>query len=79
MSENVKDLSFEEALAELESIISKMESGEAKIADSVALYERGVTLKNRLESLLSDAKMKIEKIQLGGDAGQPKAVPFDVE
>jgi exodeoxyribonuclease VII small subunit len=79
MSEDVKNLSFEEALAELESIISKMESGEARLADSVALYERGVELRNRLDSLLSDAKMKIEKIQLGGDSDRPEAVPFDVE
>ena len=78
MSDNVAQLSFEEAMAELESIIRKMESEGVKLADSVALYERGVALKTRLEAMLADAKMKVEKIQLAPD-GAPTTVPFDVE
>jgi exodeoxyribonuclease VII small subunit len=75
----VDQRSFEEALAELESIVSRMDSGQVKLADSVALYERGVALRNRLESMLSDARMRVEKIQLSPGASEPAVVPLDVE
>ncbi len=64
MNEDIKNLSFEESLNELENIIKKMESGNIKLSDSVAFYERGIQLKNHCEDLLQNAKLKIEKIQL---------------
>lgn len=79
MSDDVKGLSFEEALAELDSMVAKMDSGQIKLADSVALYERGVALRNHLESLLSEAKTRVEKIQLDPASAEPKTVPLDVE
>ncbi len=82
MFEDIKNLSFEESLAELESIIQKMEGGEVKLSESVAFYERGIALKNHCENILKDAKLKIEKIQLKPtpDGGQEfETVPFDVE
>jgi exodeoxyribonuclease VII small subunit len=78
MLENIKKLSFEEAMAELDSIILKMEDGTIKLADSVSYYERGIALKNHLEGMLKDAKLKIEKIQAGPDGGVETA-PFEVE
>ncbi len=82
MFEDIKNLGFEESLAELESIIKKMESGEVKLSDSVAFYERGVALKNHCEEILKNAKLKIEKIQLKptSDDGQEfETIPFDVK
>ena len=82
MFEDIKKLSFEESLAELETIIKKMESGEVKLSESVAFYERGIALKNHCEEILKDAKLKIEKIQLKplNDGNQEfDTVPFDVE
>ncbi len=82
MFEDIKNLSFEEALQELETIIKKMENGEVKLSDSVSLYERGIALKNHCEEVLKSAKLKIEKIQLkpmeNGDT-EFETVPFDVK
>ena len=82
MFEDIKNLSFEESLSELDNIIKKMECGEVKLSESVGLYERGIALKNHCEEILRDAKLKIEKIQLKPtpDGGQDfETVPFDVK
>ena len=77
-SDDISKLSFEKALAELEDIVSKLESGKAALEDSIALYERGAKLKAHCESKLKSAQEKIEKIVIGGD-GAPKteAASFD--
>ena len=69
---DVKDMSFEAALAELEGIIGKLESGQVALEESIALYERGAALKAHCEATLKAAREKIEKIVLDAD-GQPKA------
>lgn len=82
MFEDIQNLSFEEALAELESIIHKMEAGDIKLADSVSFYERGIKLKNHCEEILKSAQLKIEKIQLkpleNGNV-EMETVPFEVK
>lgn len=65
-------LSFEKALAELEEIVRKLETGQAELEESIALYERGAALKSHCEAKLKAAQEKIEKIVVGGD-GKPKA------
>jgi len=80
MFEDIKNLGFEESMAELDSIIKKMECGDVKLSESVGLYERGIALKNHCEKILKEAKLKIEKIQLKPtpDGGQDfETVPFD--
>jgi exodeoxyribonuclease VII small subunit len=67
----VEDLSFEAALRELESIVSRLEQGEVDLEDSIALYERGTALKAHCEKKLKGAEARLEKIVLGPD-GQPK-------
>jgi exodeoxyribonuclease VII small subunit len=68
---------FETALAELESIVEKLEKGNVALEESIMLYERGEKLRARCETLLNDAEMRIEKIALGKD-GKPKGtVPLD--
>jgi len=68
MSENsnddIKEMSFEVALAELENIVSKLESGQAPLQESIAIYERGEALKTHCDKLLKTAEAKIEKITL---------------
>lgn len=71
---NISDLSFEAAMAELESIIAKLESGDAALEESISLYERGAALKAHCEAKLKAAREKIEKIVLDDD-GQPSAQP----
>lgn len=66
----VKDMSFEAALAELESIVRELESGKAGLESSIQLYERGVLLRQQCEARLKDAQLRIEKLTLDV-SGQP--------
>lgn len=68
---DIASLSFEKALAELEDIVQKLESGGAALEESIALYERGAALKAHCEKTLKSAQEKIEKIVVGAD-GKPK-------
>ena len=77
--EDVKALSFEKALAELEQIVARLERGDVPLEESVAIYERGETLKRRCEELLRQAEARVEKITLDS-AGKPIGTqPFDVD
>jgi exodeoxyribonuclease VII small subunit len=69
----VPDLSFEEALKELETIVAKLERGDVALEDSITLYERGAALKAACERKLAEAEEKIAKITLGPD-GQPNGL-----
>jgi exodeoxyribonuclease VII small subunit len=64
--DDIRAMSFEAALKELEAIVQKLESGQAPLAESIAIYERGDALKSHCEALLKEAEMKIEKITLRG-------------
>jgi exodeoxyribonuclease VII small subunit len=67
------DLSFEAALQRLEQIVQKLESGQAPLEESIALYEEGARLKAHCETRLKAAQLRVEKIVVGPD-GQPKGV-----
>ena len=76
---DIAKMPFEAALAELESIVDKLEKGAVALEDSIKLYERGEALKAHCDQLLKNAEMRIEKIALGAD-GKPKGVgPLDGE
>ncbi len=66
--DDVKAMSFEQALAELEQIVAKLEGGKAALAESIAIYERGEALKSHCETLLKQAEARIEKITLKNGA-----------
>ena len=55
-------LTFEQALARLESIVTSMEDGSVPLDKSIDLYEEGITLKTYCENLLKDYQEKVEKI-----------------
>ena len=83
MAENaqadVKKLSFERAMEELESIVKRLEDGKVPLEESVAIYERGEALKRRCEELLRQAEVRVEKITTGA-GGQPNGTePLDVQ
>ena len=63
----VKDMSFEEALAELETIVRQLEQGDVELEQSIAIYERGAELKKHCEARLKSAELKVEQIVQGGD------------
>lgn len=60
----IKNLSFEEALVQLENIVRELESGRIKLDDAVNAYEKAVCLKQLCENKLKDAQLKIEKIEI---------------
>jgi exodeoxyribonuclease VII small subunit len=72
------DMTFEEALAELETIVGKLESGGVPLEESIALYERGATLKAHCEGKLKSAQERIEKIVVT-ETGQVRAEPARFE
>ena len=76
---DVKELSFERAIEELETIVKRPEEGKVPLEESVAIYERGEVLKRRCEDLLRQAEARVEKITLDA-AGKPSGTePLDVE
>lgn len=56
------DLSFEDALEQLESIIQRIESGQIGLEASIADYERGVTLLKRCRDVLQHAEQRVEEL-----------------
>lgn len=75
MDTPIEDLSFENALKDLERIVSRLESGEATLDESIALYERGDRLRLRCAERLDAAQARIEAIRLDAD-GRPATRPF---
>ncbi len=73
----VAELSFEEALKELEAVVGKLERGDVALEDSIALYERGAALKAACERKLADAEEKIARITLGPDGAPTGLTPLD--
>ncbi len=74
---DVKSMSFEQALNELEQIVAKLEGGKAPLAESISIYERGEALKNHCETLLKTAEARIEKITLSRDGKATGTEPLD--
>lgn len=66
----ISEMSFEEAMRELEAVVGKLERGDVALEDSIKLYERGAELKARCEAKLKEAEEKVAAITLNGD-GQP--------
>ena len=64
-----KNLTFEQALSELEDIVNSLERGDISLEDAIKAYERGSELKDQCEKRLKEAKMKVEKIQVDKDSG----------
>lgn len=75
--QDIAALSFEDALKELEAIVARLESGDAALDQSIALYTRGDALRAQCEARLKDAQMRIEKISLGADGQLQATAPFD--
>jgi exodeoxyribonuclease VII small subunit len=64
---DLQDLSYEEAIAELESIVNKLERGEAKLAESAALYTRGVQLARHCSSILKSMEESLSKLTIDSE------------
>ena len=74
---DIKEMTFERALKELESIVGRLERGDVELEESITIYERGEALRDHCDRLLKQAEAKVEKLTFGAD-GRPKGTePFD--
>jgi exodeoxyribonuclease VII small subunit len=76
---DLESLSFEKALAELETIVGHLERGDVPLEESIKIYERGEALKKRCEALLKQAEAKVEKIRTGANGQAAGTEPLDVD
>ncbi|MEN8722596.1 MAG: exodeoxyribonuclease VII small subunit [Alphaproteobacteria bacterium] len=76
---DVAAMSFEDAMAELEDIVDRLEAGNVALDDSIALYGRGAALKSHCEAKLKTAEARIEKVVRGADGAATGAESFDGE
>jgi len=62
----VEELTYEEAFAELESIVSTLENEQNPLEESLSLFERGQALARRCDDVLENAELKVRKLSEGG-------------
>ena len=77
-NEDVKAMSFEQALDALEKIVDDLERGDVALDQSIRIYERGEALKRRCEELLRQAEARVEKITLDSTGKPAGTEPLDV-
>ncbi|MBR9650291.1 exodeoxyribonuclease VII small subunit [Thalassovita aquimarina] len=73
----VGEMSFEEAMKELETVVGQLERGDVALEDSIKLYERGAELKKRCETKLKEAEEKVAAITLDGDGNPTGLKPVE--
>jgi len=75
---DIQTLSFEDALAELDAIVKRLEQGQGKLDESIAAYERGTALRLHCEKKLAEAEATVSRIVQKGD-GSLSAAPITLE
>lgn len=56
------EMSFEDKLSELETIVEKLEKGQLSLDESLELFEKGITLSRECNAILKSARQKVEKL-----------------
>ncbi len=79
MTDTVEDMGFEAALKALEDIVQRLESGDVPLDESIALYERGNSLRTLCQTRLDAARARIEAITLSASGVPTGTAPFDAE
>src|SRR5271166_5279878 len=74
---DIKGMSFEAALKELEQIVTKLERGDADLEQSIDIYERGEALRVHCDQLLKKAEAKVERIVLNAQGNPSGTVALD--
>lgn len=67
----VEEMTYEQALAELEEVVAALEGGQNQLDDAIRLFERGQALASRCGTLLEAAELKVK--QVVGD----ETLPFE--
>lgn len=73
----VDDMSFEDAMKALETVLGQLERGDVALDESIALYERGAALKKRCEAKLKEAEEKVAAITLDGENVPTGTTPLE--
>lgn len=73
----MEELTFEQAMQQLEHIVSQLENGEAALDESMKLFENGTKLAAQLSSMLDDAEQKVTMMTMQN--GIEEEIPFDTE
>jgi exodeoxyribonuclease VII small subunit len=73
MNQEIEDLTFEEAFAELERIVSRLEDGGLTLEESLVVFERGRALAAYCSQQLDEAELKVKEMTPEGD------IPFEIE
>ena len=76
---DIKDMSFERALKELEAIVGRLERGDVELEESISIYERGEHLRDHCDRLLKQAEAKVEKLTFNADGSPSGTRPLDAE
>jgi exodeoxyribonuclease VII small subunit len=76
---DIKGMSFETALKELEQIVTRLERGDVELEQSIDIYERGEALRAHCDQLLKRAEAKVERITLGAQGAPAGVAPLDPE
>lgn len=76
-SPNIAEMSFEQAIRELETVVGALDRGDVALEDSIRLYERGAALKAHCEAKLKEAEEKVAQITLDANGAPTGAKPAD--
>ncbi|WP_322800763.1 exodeoxyribonuclease VII small subunit [Thermoflexus sp.] len=76
MNKPIHELTFEEALSELEQIVRALESGGLPLEEAMALYERGRALADRCQQLLQEAQLRVQLLERD-ESGSIRLTPFE--
>ncbi len=79
VTDDVAQMSFEQALSALETIVQQLERGDVPLDESITLYERGEKLRSACQARLDAAQAKIEKIVADRSGGAQGVAPFDAD
>ena len=73
----ISEMTFEQAMSELERIIIQLEKGDVPLEDSISLYEKGAELKKRCETKLKEAEQKVAAITLDEEGSVTGTKPLE--
>ena len=75
---DIMAMSFEDALAELEQIVRRLEAGQVRLDEAIQCYERGAQLKRHCERKLNEAQQRVDRIVIGPE-GAVGAQPMKLD
>ena len=73
----ISEMTFEQAMSELERIVTQLETGDVPLEHSISLYEKGAELKKRCETKLKEAEQKVAAITLDEEGSVTGTKPLE--